>query len=125
MRARSVAAVDATICVPTTANYTAVDAVLGRGRALVNFTIDTSHELKLVHAARPGEGAAPVAAALGLGEVDFYWVLPRTRYEAVCRSRKPFPVVAPTTTGVVLPRIRQFALCVPLARPLVALGTTR
>jgi hypothetical protein len=103
--------------VPTAANFAAVDAVLGRGRAPDDFT---AHKLVLVHKARPGEGAAPVAAALGLEEVDFYWALPRARYDDVCRSRKPFPVALPEHNGrdcVALPRVRQFALCVPLARP--------
>lgn len=117
VREGSATDVKKTIFVPTNLNYTAVDAVLGQGLALINFTVNTSHELRLVHATRPDEGAALVAAALNLSMVNFYWVLPRPRYDEVCRTSKAFPVVFPSErAGVVLPRIRQLALCVPLAQ---------
>ncbi len=120
MLARDEAALQATVFVPAKTNYTAVDAVLGRGRALVNFTINRKHTIKLVHSKLSSEGAVPVAIALGLfpadedegGAFDFYWALPPDRYDAVCKQRKPFPVA----DQALWPRIvvRQFALRVPL-----------
>ena len=94
-----------------------VDAALGRSKALVNFTINNGHELKLHHATRVGEGAAPVADALGAPEITFYWALPSSRYDVVRRRRTPFPV-----TGLVRgalgaaerSRVKQYALRVPL-----------
>jgi hypothetical protein len=117
VRALSPATLDSTIFVPSSTNYTAVDAALGRGKALVNFTINTEHELKLHHATRVGEGAAPVADALGAPEISFYWALPSSRYDVVRRRRTPFPV-----TGLVRgalgaaerSRVKQYALRVPL-----------
>ena len=117
VHARDTAALEATVFVPTKTNFTAVDAVLGRGRALVNFTINRKHAIKLVHSKLSNEGAAPVAAALGLcsndgeGAFDFYWALPPDRYDAVCKQRAPLPV----TDQAKRPRIavRQFALRVP------------
>ena len=47
VRALSPATLDSTIFVPSSTNYTAVDAALGRGKVLVNFTINTEHEVKL------------------------------------------------------------------------------
>jgi hypothetical protein len=114
VRSLSTAELDATVFVPSTANYTAVDAVLGRGRALVNFTINTKHDFKLQHGERNDEGAAPVADALASADITIYWALPRTRYEQVRRRRQPFPVIKPRG-GVKAPRrVRQYAMCVPL-----------
>jgi len=64
------------------------------------------------------EGAIPVARALGVGkaeEIAFYWALPRERYEAACKARKPFRVAMPPRLKRSLAgrRIRQFALLVP------------
>ena len=115
VRARDAAALDATLFVPSSGTYTSVDAVLGRGRALVNFTINTAHQLKLMHTTRCGEGAAPVAVALERGNAfDFYWVLPPERYDAACKRRKPFPVVFPQrpNDNAPLPAVRQFAVCI-------------
>jgi hypothetical protein len=117
VRALSPATLDSTVFVPSSRNYTAVDAALGRGKALVNFTINTEHELKLHHAERVDEGAAPVADALGAPEITFYWALPSARYDMVRRRRTPFPV-----TGLVRgalgaaerSRVKQYALRVPL-----------
>ena len=114
---RGTAEMDASIFLPTSATFTAVDAVLGRGRALVNFTINLQHDLKLCNAAGT-EGAIPVARALGVGEGDeiaFYWALPRRRFEAACKARKPFRVTAPPGAAGALAgrRIRQYALLVP------------
>ena len=117
VRALSPATLDSTIFVPSSTNYTAVDAALGRSKALVNFTINMEHELKLHHATRVGEGAAPVADALGAPEITVYWALPSERYDAVRRRRTPFPV-----TGLVRgalgaserSRVKQYALRVPL-----------
>ena len=117
VRALSPATLDSTVFVPSSRNYTAVDAALGRGKALVNFTINTEHELKLHHAVRVDEGAAPVADALGAPEITFYWALPSARYDMVRRRRTPFPI-----TGLVRgalgaaerSRVKQYALRVPL-----------
>ena len=114
---RGTAEMDASIFLPTSATFTAVDAVLGRGRALVNFTINLQHDLKLCNAAGT-EGAIPVARALGVGEGDeiaFYWALPRRRFEAACKACKPFRVTAPPGAAGALAgrRIRQYALLVP------------
>ena len=121
VRSLSPETLDSTIFVPSSTNYTAVDAALGRGKALVNFTINTEHELKLHHATRVGEGAAPVADALGAPDIAFYWALPPARYDVVRRHRAPFPV-----TGLVRgdlgaterSRVKQYALRVPLGHPL-------
>ena len=90
--------------VPGSSSYTAVDAVLP-GNALVNFSIDVSHE--------SGEGAAPVADALGVaGDIAFYWALPKEKFEKACKAGKPFPVA-----GQQLGRkrtLKQYFLCVPL-----------
>jgi hypothetical protein len=115
---RGTAEMDASIFLPTSASFTAaVDAVLGRFRALVNFTINLQHDLKLYNAAGT-EGAIPVARALGVGkgdEITFYWALPRGRFEAACKAGKPFRVIAPPGAAGALAgrRIRQYALLVP------------
>ena len=117
VRARDAAALAAAVFVPKAANYTGVDAVLGAGKALVNFTINLQHDLKLCNAAGT-EGAVPVARALGVGdaeEIAFYWALPRERYEAACKARKSFRVISPPGAAGALMRrrIRQYALLVP------------
>lgn len=114
VRSLSPAELDATVFVPKSTNYTAVDAVLGRGKALVNFTINRKHDFKLQHGERNDEGAAPVADALDTAEITIYWALPRTRYEQVQRRRQPFTVIKPRGGAVLQRRIRQYAICVPL-----------
>ena len=108
------AALDATVFVPESTNYTAVDAVLGRGKALVNFTINVKHDIKLQHGERDDEGAAPVADALGTSDITIYWALPRSRYEQVQRRRQPFAVIKPRGDAKAQRRVLQFAICVPL-----------
>ena len=98
--------------VPSSSSYTAVDAVLP-GSALVNCTIDLSHEVKMYGAgSRSGEGAAPVADALGVaGDIVFYWVLPEARFKKACKAGRPFP-----GTGQQPGRertLRQYFVCVP------------
>ena len=106
----------ATLFVPLNANFTAVDAVLGR--MLVNFTINLSHALLRYNSART-EGVEPVADALGLGDtVDFYWVLPPERFDEACASGREFKV-AEAPLGARTRRVTQFALRVPFERPLV------
>jgi hypothetical protein len=115
LRARDAAALSSAIFVPRAANYTGVDAVLGDGRALVNFTIDTSHELKPFREGRAREGPSALADALGYvsgAEVNFYWVLPRGRYLERCKKS------APKTKRLALQgggsvSVRHFAICVP------------
>jgi len=115
LRARDAAALSSAIFVPRAANYTGVDAVLGDGRALVNFTIDTSHELKPSREGRALEGPSALADALGYvsgAEVSFYWVLPRDRYVERCKKS------APKTKRLALQgggsvSVRHFAICVP------------
>jgi hypothetical protein len=114
VRSLSPAELDATVFVPESANYTAVDAVLGRGKALVNFTINMKHDLKLQHSERDEEGAAPVADALGNADVTMYWALPRSRFEQVQRRRQPFAVIKPRGDAKAQRRVLQFAICVPL-----------
>jgi hypothetical protein len=114
VRLLSPAELDATVFVPESTNYTAVDAVLGRGKALVNFTINVKHDIKLQHGERDDEGAAPVADALGTSDITIYWALPRSRYEQVQRRRQPFAVIKPRGDAKVQRRVLQFAICVPL-----------
>ena len=117
VRSLSPAELDATVFVPEATNYTAVDAALGRGKALVNFTINVKHDLKLQHGERDDEGAAPVADALGNADVTMYWALPRSRYEEVQRRRQPFAVIKPRGDAKAQHRVvRQYAICVPLGR---------
>ena len=115
LRARDAAALSSAIFVPRAANYTGVDAVLGDGRALVNYTIDTSHELKPFREGRALEGPSALADALGYvngTEISFYWVLPRHRYLERCKKS------APKTQRLALQgggsvSVRHFAICVP------------
>ena len=100
---------------PASPNFTAVDAVLP-GNILANFTIDIKHELKMYGAANKcGEGAAPVADALGVsGDIVFYWVLPEASFKKACKSGKPFPVTGQQLLGN--PRtLKQYLVCVPFA----------
>jgi hypothetical protein len=74
---------------PTTKNYASLDAVI-QGGYPVNVTLDLSHDLKLEHATLK-EGLLPVMDALEhpSGQpIHFFWVLPRSRYEARCASTK-------------------------------------
>ena len=84
-----------------------------RDKALVNFTIDLKHDVKLQHGERNDEGAAPVADALGTKDITILWALPRARYELVQRQRKPFAVKA-RAGAMAQRRVRQYAICVPL-----------
>jgi hypothetical protein len=116
VRARDAAALAASIFLPKAANYTGVDAVLGDGRALVNFTIDTAHDLKPAHSARAHEGPAALASALGYAdgeEIRFYWVLPPSRYADMCRRGRPKKSVRLPLAGGGSVAVRQFALRVP------------
>ena len=115
VRARDAAALAATIFVPKATNYTGVDAVIGDGKALVNFTINTAHDFKPAHAAREHEGPAALAGALGFvdgAEIHFYWALPRARYLEMCRKGAPSSVRLPLAGGGEV-AVRQFALCLP------------
>jgi hypothetical protein len=106
---------DASLFAPRSANFTAVDAVLGRGRALVNFTINLSHALLRFNGART-EGVEPVADAMGLGAgVDFYWALPPERFDEACARGREFRVAA-APDGVQGRRITQYAVRVPFER---------
>ena len=113
VRSLSAAELNATVFVPESTNYTAVDAVLGRDRALVNFTINLKHDVELHLGERDDEGAAPIADALGTADVTIFWALPRARYELAQRQRKPFAVKA-RTGAMAQRRVRQYAICVPL-----------
>ena len=118
MRARDTTAVDATVFVPTSANVSGVDAVLGHGKALVSFTIKDEHNLVLKHSTLD-EGAVPVATALGVtgdSDIVFYWALPRERYAIACKRGKPFPVVGLNPDSTAPHRVQQYALCVPFDR---------
>lgn len=110
-KARAAAgALDTTIFAPRSANFTAVDAVLGHGQALINFTVNVRHTLLRYNAAGT-EGVEPVADALGLGDdVTFIWVLPRVRFNEAC-ARGPFPV-SDAPSALRSRRIAQYALCV-------------
>jgi len=103
-----------TLYVPSSSSYTAVDAVLP-SRALVKCTIDLGHEVKMYGAGRrSGEGAAPVADALGVaGDIVFYWVLPEERFLKACKAGKPFPVAGQQPGRE--RALRQFFVCVPFA----------
>ena len=100
---------------PKADNYTGVDAVLGDGKALVNFTINTAHDLKTAHATRKHEGPAALAGALGFNkgtEIHFYWALPQARYLEMCKNGAPTSVRLPLAGGGEV-TVRQFALCLP------------
>ena len=95
---------------PSSPSFTAVDAVLP-GNALVNFTVNVKHELKMRDASGK-EGVGPVADALGItGDIAVYWVLPGPRYKQACDAGKPFPVTRqhPGDTR----KVRQYFVCVP------------
>jgi hypothetical protein len=113
VRSLSKAELDATVFVPESSNYTAVDAVLGGSKAIVNFTINLNHDVKLHHGERNDEGAAPVADALSTADVTIYWALPRTRYEEVRRRRQPFAVIKPRGGAIAQRHVQQYAICVP------------
>ena len=115
LRGRDAAALAATIFVPKADNYTGVDAVLGDGKALVNFTINTAHDLKAAHATRVQEGPAALAGALGFAggtEIHFYWALPQARYLEMCKKGASNSVRLPLAGGGEV-TVRQFALCLP------------
>ena len=97
---------------PSSPTFTAVDAVLP-GRRLANFTIDLKHELKMTgQASKGGEGVALVADALGIsGEIVFYWLLPRERFQMACKAKKAFPVTGQQPGSA--RTVRQFFVCVP------------
>jgi hypothetical protein len=106
--------------VPRNANFTAVDAVLP-GHQLVNATIDTAHDVKLYgEGEKRGEGVVPVAEALGLvgdADIEFFWVLPRDRYDIIRRKAKSRSVTDPTgMTGAAAKafraRVKQYAVLV-------------
>jgi len=125
VRARDAAALAATIFVPRAANYTGVDAVLGDGKALVNFTINTAHDLKPAHATRTQEGPAALADVLGLSdgaELHFYWALPQGRYADMCKKGPPKNVRLPLSRGGHV-FVRQFALCVPFGARALGAGS--
>jgi hypothetical protein len=127
VRGRNAAALAATIFVPKAANYTGVDAVLGDGKALVNFTINTAHDLKAAHAARKQEGPAALAGALGFAagaEIHFYWALPQARYIERCRKGAPKSVRLPLAGGGKV-AVRQFALCLPFGAAAAGAGSQR
>jgi len=121
---------DAAVFVPNSKTFTAVDAVLGRGRLLLNFTISTEHKLLMSNTAG-SEGAAPIAKALGVApseDIKFLWVLPTERFDMVRREGKPFKVVAATpdsSSGAAHGRVVQFALCVPFERRAPPVGPGR
>jgi hypothetical protein len=104
--------------VPRNANYTTVDAVLP-GKQLVNATINTDHDLKLYGRGKT-EGVIPVAEALGLtddADIEFFWVLPRDRYDIMRRKAKPRSLTAPAGTADVAAvklnaRVKQYAVLV-------------
>jgi len=115
LRVRNASALAAAVFVPRASNYTGVDAVLGDGRALVNFTIDTSHELKPFREGRAREGPSALADALGYvsgAEVNFYWVLPRDRYLERCKKSAPKTMRLDLQGGGSV-SVRHFAICVP------------
>lgn len=82
----------ARLLVPRSGTYTAIDAVLGQSKALVNVTINSKHGLKLFNKALT-EGVIPTAAAMGIdlnSKITFYWALPQARYDEVCKKNVPF-----------------------------------
>ena len=131
VRSRAVlGTLDAAVFVPNSKTFTAVDAVLGRGRLLLNFTISTDHKLLMSNTAG-SEGAAPIAKALGVApseDIKFLWVLPTERFDMVRREGKPFKVVAATpgsSSGAAHGRVVQFALRVPFERRAPPVGPGR
>jgi hypothetical protein len=121
---------DAAVFVPSSKTFTAVDAVIGRGRLLLNFTISAEHKLLMSNTAG-SEGVGPIAKALGVApseDINFLWVLPAERFDIVCRGGKPFKVIAaplgPSSSGA-LGRVVQFALRVPFQRRAPPVGPGR
>jgi hypothetical protein len=127
VRGRDAAALAETIFVPRAVNYTGVDAVLGVCKALVNFTINTAHDLKRAHGKRKREGPAALAGALGYAdgaEIHFYWALPRARYIERCRKGASKSVRLPLAGGGKV-AVRQFALCLPFGAAAAGAGSQR
>ena len=113
VRAASAAGtLSSTLFKPRSGNYTAVDAVIGCNSALCNFTVNLEHTVLRYNKPRT-EGIEPVADALGVpqnGSVDFFWVMPPSRYAKAC-ERGPF-VVIDAPPGANARRVLQYALCV-------------
>jgi hypothetical protein len=129
VRAReALGTLDTAVFEPRSKNFTAVDAALGRGRLLLNFTINTDHKLIMSNQAG-SEGAAPVAEALGVApgkDIDFLWVLPTERFNKVREAGKPLKVVKASqdaSSGAAQRRVAQYALCVPFERRVPASGS--
>lgn len=81
------------IMVPKSGTFAAIDAVLP-GQRLVNFTINTKHDI-LLYAKDGKEGLVQATRALGVPtsqRIPFYWALPRDRYISAVRAGTPFPV---------------------------------
>ena len=61
---------------------------------------------------KSGEGAAPIADALGIsGDIMFFWVLPEPSFRKACKAGKPFKI-----TGQLADKartVKQFFVCVP------------
>ena len=122
VRARkALGTLDTAVFVPRSKNFTAVDAALGRGPLLLNFTINTDHKLIMSNQAG-SEGVAPVVKALGVApdkDIEFLWVLPTERFNEVREAGKPFKVVGASqdaTSGAAQRRVLQYALRVPFER---------
>jgi hypothetical protein len=122
VRARkALGTLDTAVFVPRSKNFTAVDAALGRGPLLLNFTINTDHKLIMSNQAG-SEGVAPVVKALGVApdkDIEFLWVLPTERFNEVREAGKPFKVVEASqdaTSGAAQRRVVQYALRVPFER---------
>jgi hypothetical protein len=79
------------IMVPFSDTFAAIDAVLP-GQRLANATINTKHNIILF--AKDGkEGLVRVAEALGLTKrIQFFWILPRDRYDLAVKAGTPFPL---------------------------------
>lgn len=79
------------ILVPHSDTFAAIDAVLP-GQRLANATINTKHNIFL-HAKDGKEGLVRVAEALGLtNRIQFFWILPRDRYNLAVKTGTPFPL---------------------------------
>ena len=122
VRARkALGTLDTAVFVPRSKNFTAVDAALGRGPLLLNFTINTDHKLIMSNQAG-SEGVAPVVKALGVApdkDIEFLWVLPTERFNEVREAGKPFKVIEASqdaTSGAAQRRVVQYALRVPFER---------
>jgi hypothetical protein len=87
---------ETTIFVPQPSNYSGLDAVLP-GSRLINFTVNLDHDLKLQHATQK-EGVVPVLAALNMltaTKVNFYWVMPKQRYDEARKKSHSVQVKGP------------------------------